>query len=659
MTDNLPKENNVRPADTFAGGSRDRMIRRRSSVRASLLLTAAGFLAVAVPLLLMKLGLMDPYTARIITMGGVNAIMAMSVNMIVGITGQLSLGQAGFLAIGAYACIFFNIDIGLPLPLAAIAAVLLTTLAGFLIGFPVLKLSGDYLAIVTLGFGEIIRVIFINLKAITGGPNGRQFTTIMKMNGELAFGVVTAVLIILLALLQNFLRSTYGRAIMACRDDEIAANSSGIDIFRYKMLGFVIAAFIAGAGGCLYAMVVGLVQPNAAQFLRSIDFLIYVVLGGMGSMTGSILSAYVLTYLQEILRFLQDYRLLIYPLILIFVMLFRPQGLLGMREFSFTKTWKKLLDAAAKKKNREESPSLSLDSLPAEQDFSYYPKDVQVIDGGEEELLLSISNLSIVFGGLRAVSDFSCDLYRGELMGLIGPNGAGKTTVFNMISGVYTPTDGKINFKDRRGKNHSIGTMSPAALNRIGIARTFQNIRLFSRMTVEDNVRIALHSRRTINPLDAIFRTGRFLDDEERMREKTAELLALFRIEDKKHELARNLSYGEQRKLEIARAMASNPSLLLLDEPAAGMNPQETAELMKLISFIRKEFHLTILLIEHDMHLVMGICERLSVLDYGRSIAEGLPEEIRKNPAVIKAYLGQDALDQNTKLPDTGEHGHE
>jgi branched-chain amino acid transport system permease protein len=298
------------------------------------MLAVAGILAVALPLLLMKLRIIDAYTSRILTMGGVNAIMAMSVNMIVGITGQLSLGQAGFLAIGAYSCIFFNFDMGLPLPLAVFCAVIVTTIAGFLIGFPVLKLTGDYLAIVTLGFGEIIRVVFINLKALTGGPNGRTFTTAMVLNSELAFVVTTATLVVILALLQNFLRSTYGRAIKACREDEIAANANGITIFRYKMLGFVIAAFIAGIGGCIYAMVVGFVKPDVAQFLKSIEFLIYVVLGGMGSMTGSILSAYVLTYLQEFLRFLQDYRLLIYPVILILVMLFRPKGLLGMKEFS-------------------------------------------------------------------------------------------------------------------------------------------------------------------------------------------------------------------------------------------------------------------------------------------------------------------------------------
>ncbi|MDR1143701.1 MAG: branched-chain amino acid ABC transporter permease [Spirochaetaceae bacterium] len=311
----------------------------RFPLRSTCILTAAGILAVLIPAGLMSAGVLDLYTARIIAMGGINAIMAMSVNMIVGITGQLSLGQAGFLAIGAYSCIFFNLDLGLPLPAAAALAILLTTAAGFLIGFPVLKLSGDYLAIVTLGFGEIIRVVFINLKSLTGGPNGRQFTTVLAMRNDTALVTVTIVLVLVVALLQNFLRSSYGRAIMACREDEIAANSCGINIFRYKMLGFVVAAFIAGIGGSLYAMVNGFVKPDIAQFLRSIDFLIYVVLGGMGSMTGSIIAAYVLTYLQEFLRFLRDYRLLIYPLILIFIMLFRPQGLLGMRELSFVRLW--------------------------------------------------------------------------------------------------------------------------------------------------------------------------------------------------------------------------------------------------------------------------------------------------------------------------------
>jgi branched-chain amino acid transport system permease protein len=321
-------------------------------IRTTIILTIVGILAISVPLLLYNFRVLDTYTVLILTMGGVNAIMAISVNTIVGITGQLSLGQAGFLTIGAYGCIFFHLDVGMPLPLAVVCAATFTAIIGFLIGFPVLKLTGDYLAIVTLGFGEIVRVVFINLRQITGGPNGRMFLTVMKFNGALAFAVVTLFLVIIIALLQNFLRSTYGRAIMACREDEIAANSSGINIFRYKMVGFVIAAFIAGIGGCLYAMVVGLVQPANAQFLKSIDYLIFVVFGGMGSMTGSVLAAYVLTYLQEMLRFLQDYRLLFYPLILILVMIFRPKGLMGMKEFSFVRSWDALVNFVKNRKTK-------------------------------------------------------------------------------------------------------------------------------------------------------------------------------------------------------------------------------------------------------------------------------------------------------------------
>lgn len=258
----------------------------------------------------------------------------------------------------------------------------------------------------------------------------------------------------------------------------------------------------------------------------------------------------------------------------------------------------------------------------------------------EKKLVLQCSDVQIVFGGLCAVSDASFDLYEGELVGLIGPNGAGKTTMFNMVSGIYTPTSGQISFWDKDDKVHVINKLGPAQLNKLGVARTFQNIRLFGELSVKDNVLIALHNQRRVSVFDVLFRTPKFRRDEQVMSEKAMSLLELFKISGKADEKAKNLPYGEQRKLEIVRALASNPKLLLLDEPAAGMNPQETKELMELIAFIRKEFKLTILLIEHDMKLVMGICERIMVLNYGRIIAAGTPEKIQANPEVVKAYLG-------------------
>ena len=304
-------------------------------IRSTIILSSFVVLALVLPSILIKFEIMDAYTAQIINLAGINAIMALSVNIICGITGQLSLGQAGFMAIGCYSTIMLNEMAGLPLTVSIIIAALITAFCGFLIGFPTLKLDGDYLAIVTLGFGEIIRVVLVNLKALTGGPNGKQFTTMMAFDANLAFFCIIGTLILLIVLIQNFIRSTYGRAILAVRDDEIAANSSGIPIFKYKMIGFVIASFVAGIGGGLYVSLIGFVKPEQASFNNSINYLIYVVLGGMGSTTGSVLAAFVLTYLQEFLRFLKNFRLLIYPVILSIVMLFRPQGLLGFKEFSF------------------------------------------------------------------------------------------------------------------------------------------------------------------------------------------------------------------------------------------------------------------------------------------------------------------------------------
>ena len=250
--------------------------------------------------------------------------------------------------------------------------------------------------------------------------------------------------------------------------------------------------------------------------------------------------------------------------------------------------------------------------------------------------LLKTTNLGISFGGLRAVDDVNIEIKDGELVGLIGPNGAGKTTIFNLLTGVYKPTDGDISLNEI-----SINKKNTPQIVALGVARTFQNIRLFKKLSVLDNVKMALNNSMNYNTFEAIFRLPRFWKEEKEITDRALDLLDIFDMAEMANIISGKLSYGQQRKLEIARALATNPKLLLLDEPAAGMNPNETKELMNTISFIRNKFKIAILLIEHDMDLVMGICERLYVLNFGKVIASGLPDEIQNNKEVIAAYLGE------------------
>ena len=254
----------------------------------------------------------------------------------------------------------------------------------------------------------------------------------------------------------------------------------------------------------------------------------------------------------------------------------------------------------------------------------------------ERTPVLEIRGLGIDFGGLTAVNDLNMEVYPEEIAGLIGPNGAGKTTVFNMLTKVYQPTRGQIIFC-----GEDLAKKSVVETNKAGIARTFQNIRLFSNLSVLDNVKTGFHNSITYSPVAAVLRLPSYYKQEKELDEKARDLLKILELSDQADVIAGNLPYGAQRRLEIARALATGPKLLLLDEPAAGMNPQETEELMKMIRFVRDHFKIAVLLIEHDMKLVMGICERITVLNYGMMLAQGLPEEIQANPAVIKAYLGE------------------
>ena len=277
------------------------------------------------------------------------------------------------------------------------------------------------------------------------------------------------------------------------------------------------------------------------------------------------------------------------------------------------------------------------------------------------ESVLHVENVTMQFGGVVAVNNLSMDIYEGEIVALIGPNGAGKTTAFNCITGVYEPTNGKVEFCGKTiVENHPQGKMkklyagdskelyphvvshTPDYITKMGIARTFQNIRLFKDLTVEENVLIGLHNSMNYSVASSMLRLPKYWKQEKEARERVRELLHIFHMENMTAQQAGSLPYGAQRRLEIVRSLATNPGILLLDEPAAGMNPSETAELMETIRKIRDEFHIAIMLIEHDMKLVMGICEGIAVLNYGRIIAKGTPDEIRNNPVVIEAYLGKE-----------------
>lgn len=594
---------------------------------------------------------LGPYQASILYKMGLNVTLAVGLSLIIGFAGQFSLGQAAFMSLGAFSSGMLTSSLvmrwtsgmdaeyldGLSptasllraalLVFVMVAGIMTAAIGSIIVGLPALRLRGDYLAIATLGFGEItfnLLLIFLQRK---------YYDTAFYMPSQVDFmvntvNVASSWILALTAILvvRNLVSSTSGRALPAIREDEIASSSVGIQTTRYKMLAFVVGSMLAGGAGVLEAHQTLTVNPASYRFDRSIEMLVPVVLGGSGSLTGSVLAAAGFTYLLERLRELpsgaQQYRTIVYASALILLMILRPQGLMGRWELRDLWKWASALRRQRKPLNKPSPTALVAVTHVSSSDPS--------------ASRLECRNLTIRFGGLTAVQNFNLALDRGEIIGLIGPNGAGKTTCFNMITGHYRPTDGDIRFAGR-----SIVGRGPTAINRAGIARTFQNIRLFSNLSVLDNVRIALHAHLRTGIGASILRTPSFYREETEAYDTALALLDVFGLAEVAEETAGALPYGGQRRLEIARALATRPKLLCLDEPAAGTNPSEKQELMDLIRRIRDQFQIGVLLIEHDMKVVMNVCERILVLDHGETIAEGPPAVIQTHSRVIEAYLGE------------------
>ena len=556
----------------------------------------------------------------------INAILALSAFATLHAQ-LLSLASAGFAAIGAYTSAILAVKLGLPIALSIPAAVLACGLVAFVIGLPVLKLNDVYLAICTLGFGEIVRVAIILLPGLTGGSTGANLSTgfaYEAMKKTSAWEPALA-LLALCYLFWATSRSKAGRALRAIRENPNAAATMGIDVVAYKNMAFVASALIAGLAGAFYAHSVGSLDAGDFKFSRAVDILSYAVLGGSGAWFGPILGAGLLTALPILLRdglaFLKDFTQLpniVNGLALMLAIIFMPGGLAALFK-------RRAAKEAAAKAVPAGSPSASASSgiEDAEADAASGP-------------ILSVTGLSRSFGGVAALCELSFDLERGKILGLIGPNGAGKTTLINTVSGIFPPTGGKVEWEGRE-----IQGKSAHRIAKLGIARSYQNIQLFGEMTVLENVVVGHHTRVHTNLLASWLRLPSERREEKAARDEAMALLGRLSLAGLADQEASKLSYGDQRRVEIARALALRPRLLLLDEPAAGMNEIETADLGDFILELKAHGY-TILVVEHHMDLIMKICDEIVVLNFGKKIAQGAPEEVSRDEAVLEAYLGSD-----------------
>jgi branched-chain amino acid transport system permease protein len=564
------------------------------------------FIGAAIVVALAAMLRFDGYILNILMQATTFAIAVFGLSVVLGLCGQINLAQAAFFGFGAYAVGIGTTDFHTSYWLCLLAGCVMALLAGALLGMSTLRLGGHYLAMVTISFQQIVTLIMINAIWLTHGPDGvsriGRPDLFQSSQSYLAFCV--AMLALVGYLVWHLPDTRLGRAMRAVRDNELAAGVAGIDVFRTKIYAFAISAVLGGLAGGLFAGGFAYVSPDQFSFAESVVFLTMSLLGGVASPIGSAIGTGLLILIPEWLRFLKSVPglyLAIYGLSVILIIRYMPDGIWGFVNAA-TSRWR------AKAKVHGAGPALQL--IPA-------------TVGGE--MVLEVSGLAKYFGGLKAVDNVDIAVRRGGVHALIGPNGSGKTTTLNVLSGLYQATAGKV-VLDGTDVTH----MPPHLRAAAGLGRTFQNIRLFRSMTALENVVIGAE-----RPGNTLIGEG----TDAALTQRAMSALGFVGLGGRANELISSFSYGHQRLIEIARALAANPTLLLLDEPAAGLNSSEKLELHELLKRIAAQ-GLTILIIDHDMTLVSEAAQHITVLNFGRRIADGESMAVLRHPDVVSAYLG-------------------
>ena len=579
------------------------------------------------------------------------AIAVTGLNLLLGLSGQMSIGQAGFYALGAYGSALTSLKLGWPVPLSITFGVLIAAIGGGLVGVFALRTRGLYLAMTTLAVGYILDIVGQRWISLTGGAMGLSGVPSLdlgfpKMSATVFFYVSGASLIIVQLLADFINQSRLGRNLRAIRESEVFAASVGVDVSLWKAAIFAFAAALAGLGGAFFAHQSGYVGSDAFSVRLSIALLIATVVGGLGTKTGPLLGTLILMAIVEVIADIHKYGLLIYGSILLIVLLAFPKGAAGLisslalrfkggTSLSGTSTGASSVASAtatvAPSDSGRDAPAnaAASDLAPATSNTGALPMQ----QGGNTSL--SIQGISKSYSGLKAVDQVSVEVKPNTIHGLIGPNGAGKSTIINMIAGIYRADEGSIHLGDL-----DLSSLDIAKRANLGLARTFQNLQLIEGVSVLDNVLLGVAHKHSYGKDFVTFISGGELEGDE--RKEAFAILEFFGLAQFADRLPTQLPYGHRKLIELARAIAQRPKMLLLDEPIAGMNTQEAKAIAQVIRKLR-EHGITILLVEHNMEFVMSVCDTISVLNFGKLIACGTPAEIQNNPEVIEAYLGTGA----------------